>query len=238
MTEKKSLNFDFLDVAPQKTDVKTSANLKSENSSENIASAVDPDKLTLIQYFKKCYTNFSIFSEKYLTKKNPKYLFIAILLYGMGSVAGRVTEEDSTSWGEIWIGVLIGGLISGFLSYYIVGTIYQWRIKWSKGRDDLDTSRNISLFSSLPIATASILSLFFNQLAYGNDYLSSYNSDSSSIDLIFGLISIAAIVYSIRISYKAAREVLQAEKRRAIGWFIVAPTIFYVVIFVFAAAAA
>ncbi len=228
MNEKKTLNFDFLDDSPKKAE-----DVVVEHSQHNVS--VQPvskgeDDVRFIQYFREQYSDFSKFSEKYLTKKSPRYFFIAVLFYGMGGAADRLTGSigDYSSWGEVWAITAISAPIVGFIAYYIAGTIYHWRVKWSKGRDDENTSKNIWLFSGLPIAATSLLSLFFNQMAYGSDY---FNGEWTTVDFIILLVSIAAIIYSINISYKAVRYVQKVEKGRAIWWFIIAPAIFYITIF-------
>lgn len=225
MNEKKSLNFDFLDEPPKKAN-----GTPSEPTPTEVRVTVD-SKVNFFQYFKECYSDFSKFSKQYLVSKSPKYLWVAIWIIGIGIATDRLTSSSSTSWSEVWAAAIFGGILAGAIAYYITGWFYHVRVQWSKGQVNIDTSRNIYIFSSLPIAVASIGSLFFNQIAYGSDYFSTYYTDASAVDLVFALLSFAAIVYSIIISYRAVREVTHAEKGRAIGWFIVAPIIFYIVIF-------
>ncbi|EKD63946.1 MAG: hypothetical protein ACD_51C00137G0003 [uncultured bacterium] len=228
MNGKKSLNFDFLDDGPKKAE-NTVVEHSQPDASSQLVSKGEND-VEFLQYFKECYTDFDKFSEKYLTRKTPRYFLIAILIYGMGSAADRMIGSigDYSSWGEVWVITAIGGLIGGFIAYYIAGTIYHWRVKWSKGHDDENTSKHIWLFSGLPIAVTGLLSLIFNQMAYGNDY---FNGEGTAVDGIILFVSIAAIIYSINISYKAVRHVQKVEKGRAIWWFIVAPAIFYIIVF-------
>ncbi len=224
MTEKKSLNFDFLDEKPKETGGAIDAPVV-------VPSAPETDKIGFFPYFKECFLNFSKFSKQHLVTKSPKYLWLAIWVIGLGSATGNLTSSDSTGWSEVWTIAVFGGILAGAIAYYIAGWFYNVRVQWSKGQGGIDTARNIYIFSSLPIAVTSIASLLFNQLSYGSDYFTSYSTDASSVDLIFGLLSFAAIIYSIVISYRAVREVMHAEKRRAIGWFVVAPAIFYFVAF-------
>lgn len=227
MNEKKSLNFDFLDEASTKTKVEEKSGVSATTSSQ----VPKTDKVNFFQYFKECFTNFSKFAKEHLTIASPKYLILAIWVFGMGNAIDRITSSDSSSWSEVWAIVIFGGILSGALGYYIGGWFYHVRVGWSKGSSTIDTARNIYTFSSLPIAVVAIGSLIFNQMAYGSDYFNTYNTDASSVDMIFGLLSLAAIAYSIYISYKATRDVTKAEKGRAIWWFIVAPAIFYILIF-------
>ncbi len=220
MTEKKSLNFDFLDEKPKKTS-------GAVDAPTVVTSAPEAGKIGFFPYFKECFLNFSKFSKQYLVTKSPRYLWLAIWVVGLGSTTGNLTSSDSTSWSEVWTIAGFGGILAGAIAYYIAGWFYHVRVQWSKGQGDIDTSRNVYIYSSLPIAITSVASLFFNQLSYGSDYFTSYSSDSSSVDVVFALLSIAAIIYSIVISYRAVREVMHAEKGKAIWWFIVAPAIFY-----------
>ncbi len=225
MNEKKSLNFDFLDDSPKKTDEKVSAPVATPGPTSNA------DKVKFFPYFKECFTNFSKFAKEHLVTSSPKYLLLAIWVLGIGNAIDRLTSSDSSSWGEVWAIAIFGGILTGALAYYIGGWFYHVRVGWSKGTGSIDTSRNIYTFSSLPIAVVAIGSLIFNQMAYGSDYFDNYYSDASSVDVIFALLSLAAIGYSIYISYRAVRNVMGVQKGRGIWWFVVAPAIFYVLIF-------
>ena len=225
MTDKKSLNFDFLDDSPKKTDEKGSTPVATSGLVFN------SDNVKFIPYFKECFTNFSKFAKENLVTANPKYLLLVIWVLGIGSTIDRISISDFSSWGEVWVSVIFGGILAGAMAYYIGGWFYHVRVGWSKGTGEIDTSRNIYTFSSLPISVVVIGSLIFNQMAYGSDYFDTYYSDASRVDMIFGLLAIAAIGYSFYISYRAVREIMNVQKSRAIWWFVVAPAIFYVLIF-------
>lgn len=219
MTEKKSLNFDFLDESPKKVEEDTSVvSVKEKEDS-------------FLNYLKEYYFNFSEFAKRHLMTGSPRYFLWAVWLVGIGSATDRMSTSSSSGWVEAWVTVLLGGILTGAIAYYVSGWFYQVRIKWSKGVDDIDTARNIYIFSTLPISVISIGSLFFNCISYGDDYFTTYSSDSSSVDTLFAVFSLVAIIYSIRISYKASIEVMKAKKSRSVVWFIVLPVIFYVLIF-------
>ncbi len=225
MNEKKSLNFDFLDDGQKKADEKVSTPVAASGPTPKT------DKVSFFPYFTECLTHFSKFAQEHLVTKNPKYLLVAIWVMGIGTAADRLTSSNSSTWGEVWAIAIFGGILSGALAYFIGGWFYHVRVGWSKGVGTIDTARNIYTFSSLPIALAGIGSLFFNHLAYGSDYFDTYYSDASSVDVIFGLLALAAIAYSIYISYRGVRDVMNVKKGLGIFWFVVAPAIFYVLIF-------
>ena len=187
------------------------------------------EKLSFIEYIKAVFKDFPSFCDKYLRVKNPPYLFFIIWAVGVASAIDRMSDYGSSSWMEVWAIVLIGGLIAGYLQYWIGGAIYHLRVKWSKGGDNYDASRNINMFSGIPIAIASIGSLLLNTIVYGNDYFKS--GDGSSLDILFFFVIITAIAYSIRLSYKGVMFIQQTEKTRAMIWFVVLPAIFYILIF-------
>lgn len=225
MNEKKSLNFDFLDDSPKKTDEKVSAPVTATGPVSNTG------KANFCHYFKECFTNFSKFAKENLVTANPKYLLLAIWVLGIGNTIDRLSSSDSSSWGEVWAIAIFGGILAGAIAYYIGGWFYHVRVGWSKGTGTIGTARNIYTFSALPISVVAIGSFIVNQMAYGSDYFYTYYSGPSSVDMIFGLIAIAAIGYSIYISYHAVREVMNVQKGRAIWWFVVAPAIFYILTF-------
>lgn len=224
MNEKKSLDFDFLDESPQKTGEQVSTPVATSGPTPKT------DKVSFFAYFTECLTHFSKFAQEHLVTKNPKYLLLAIWVMGIGTAADRLTSSNSSTWGEVWAIAIFGGILSGALAYFIGGWFYHVRVGWSKGTGTIDTARNIYTFSSLPIALVGIGSLFFNHLAYGSDYFDAYYSDASSVDVIFGLLALAAIAYSIYISYRGVRDVMHVKKGLGIFWFVVAPAIFYVLI--------
>lgn len=224
MTDKERLKFDldFLEKEKEKTTASKPAEVRKP-----VESAVD--KLGFIDYIKEVFKDFPKFCDRYLRVKNPPYLFFIIWAAGVATAIDRMTEFEGSSWLEVWAIVLIGGLIAGYLQYWIGGAIYHLRVKWSKGGDNYDASRNIYIFSGIPIIIASISSLILNTLVYGNDYFKS--GGGSSIDILFFFIIIAAIAYSISLSYKGVMFIQQPKKSRAIIWFVVLPAIFYVLVF-------
>jgi len=229
MSEKKSLNFDFLDTNQKKSSKSMTA---SETDKSKTATPPTMPKVNLFEYFNECFTNFSVFAQKHLVKSRPKYLLLAVWLIGMGSAADRLVDSEYSSWGEVWAIVLIGGIIYGALAFFIGGWFYHVRVGWSKGSGSIDTSRNIYIFSSLPISLTAIGSLLFNHLAYGSDYFYTYYSELSNVDVIFGLLALAAIAYSIYISYRGVRDVMNVQKGLGMFWFVIAPIIFYALVLV------
>jgi hypothetical protein len=215
--DKIDFNLDFLD---------------KEKKIGTVSAPIDSAKVKFFQYFKECLTNFPKFAKDHLLAPSPNFLLLVIWVLGIGNAADRLTSSNSSTWGEVWAVAIFGGILVGAIAYYIGGWFYHVRVGWSKGRGSIDTARNIYIFSSLPISLISIGSLFFNMIAYGSDYFDSYYAEASIVDIIFGLLAIAAIGYSIYISYRAVRETMYVEKSRAIGWFVVAPVIFYILVLI------
>jgi hypothetical protein len=223
MSEKKSLNFDFLDDNPKPATEEVSASAAGSQISTPFG------KVNFLGYLNEYVSDFNAFCRKYLTSKRPPYILLLVWLFGVGSAADRLigSIQDYSSWAEVWAIVLFGGVLSAAIGYYVSGWFYSVRLAWSKGKEDINISRNIYVFTSLPIALTSVLMLIFNQAAYGKDYLGYQHSDGSTIDVVFFFVYVAALVYSIRLSYRAATGVMHAERKRAIGWFVVAPTLLY-----------
>lgn len=230
MNEKKSLNFDFLDTDTKDVQQKTTDSSTSEAPKRTPVQKNENDTISFSEYFKDYYSDFTKFCEKHLTKAHPKYFLLVGWIVGMGSIIDRLTStmQDSSSWGEVWAIVIFGGILAGAIAYWIQGWFYEVRIRWSKGKIDSNTARHIWLFSGLPVAIVSILSLLFNEIAYGDNYFN-YSVDGTTVDIIFWLLLLVSIVYSITISYKAIRKISNAEKGRSIWWFIVAPVLVYLI---------
>lgn len=224
MSDKERLKFDldFLEKEEEK-----SASAKPSEVKKAVEAT--GEKLNFIEYIKSVFKDFPAFCDKYLRVKNPPYLFFIIWASGVATAIDRMSDYGGSTWLEVWAIVLIGGFIAGYLQYWIGGAIYHLRVKWSKGGDNYDASRNIYMFSGIPVAIVTISSLLLNTIVYGNDYFES--GGGSSIDVLFLFIIIAAIAYSIRLSYKGVMFIQQTEKTRAIIWFVVLPAIFYILIF-------
>lgn len=224
MADKERLKFDldFLEKEEEK-----SASPKPTAAEK--PAEVNDTKPGFIEYIKELFKNFPKFCDKYLRVKNPPYLFFIIWAAGVASAIDRVSSFEVSSWGEVWVIVLIGGLITGYLQYWVGGAIYHLRVKWSKGDDNYDASRNIYIFAGIPIAIASVSSLLLNTLVYGNEYFET--GGGSSIDILFLFIIIAAITYSINLSYKGVMFIQRPQKNRAIIWFVILPAIFYVLVY-------
>jgi hypothetical protein len=224
MSDKERLKFDleFLEKEQEKP-------VDAKPAHVNKTAEAMGEELPFVEYIKAVFKDFPAFCDKYLRIKNPPYLFFIIWAVGVASAIDRMGDYGSSSWMEVWAIVLIGGLIAGYLQYWIGGAIYHLRVKWSKGGDNYDASRNINMFSGIPIAIVSISSLLLNTIVYGNDYFES--GGGSSIDILFFFIILAAIAYSIRLSYKGVMFVQKTQKTRAIIWFVVVPAIFYVLVF-------
>lgn len=224
MPDKERLKFDldFLEKEQEKP-----ANAKQ--AEVNKPTEATGEKLPFIEYIKAVFKDFPAFCDKYLRVKSPPYLFFIIWASGVATAIDRMSDYGGSTWLEVWAIVLIGGLVAGYLQYWIGGAIYHLRVKWSKGGDNYDASRNIYMFSGIPVAIASIGSLLLNTIVYGNAYFKS--GEGSSLDILFFFVIVAAIAYSIRLSYKGVMFIQQTQKTRAMIWFVVLPAIFYVLIF-------
>ncbi|MDA2922718.1 YIP1 family protein [Patescibacteria group bacterium AH-259-L07] len=221
--EDKKLNFDldFLEKEQEKSPLHKGPKIEEEKE----AGA----KPNFREYLKSCFRDFPAFCDKYLRVKNPPYLFFIIWATGAATAVDRMSDFGGSGWLEVWAIVAVAGIVAGYLQYWIGGAIYHLRVKWSKGGDNFDASRNIYMFSGLPLTAAVIASLFLNTIIYGNKYFE--YGEGTSIDILFFFVIIAALIYSIRLSYQGVMFIQKTEKTRAMIWFVVLPAIFYVLIF-------
>ena len=109
MTEKKSLNFDFLDKGAAKDDANGDAPAPVQKDETD-------DKVNFFEYFKECFTNFSKFAKRHLVTASPKYLLVAIWVLGVGNAADRLTSSNSSTWGEVWAIAIFGGILAGAIA--------------------------------------------------------------------------------------------------------------------------
>ncbi|SHJ28116.1 YIP1 family protein [Aquimarina spongiae] len=175
---------------------------------------------------------------------NDKNLFaIAMVVFCIGYGIDRMDRQlvkldlrgtlDEFGFFNTWIGYwsisIIGGAIGGYILYLIGGWFYHVRVKWSKGKGDLDHSRRLYLFSNfylyLSIALVSVCATLILSRPY-DPY-----AEFSVFDGITGIVVILAIFYTIYISFSGVMSTTEAERTRAVIWFIVLPAFFYIVSF-------
>ena len=165
-------------------------------------------------------------------------LVIIAWIAGMNGVMGRIEQRmmrgdlDGSgpgaiithSWPGFWGAVLLLGVISGFLSWHLGAWWYRVRLNWS-GADEHHSTRPrvVYLYARLVWAGPALLAQVIDTLRFEN-YLESWNDESllPALLLVFPF-------WSFVVSYRGVRTVFDVRRGRALWWFLIAPTLLFVV---------
>ncbi len=180
--------------------------------------------------------------KNHLTAEKPPFLFIFVWLLGMSSVIDRIelkALQNQTyplgNWPAIWGLILIGGIVSGYVGYYVGGAFYHFRVWLSGGSKNRHISRNLFLYTGLPVYAAAIISEIVDTIVYGDKYFTGETNPSLGLTWLF--VSVVAILYSISLSYRGVRLLQETKLVRSIIMFIALPVLFYTLVFGLAFAA-
>lgn len=198
---------------------------------------------TFLNFFTLLLIKPRVFFKEHFHQRDITHENLALVFFGLGygidrmdrqlikfDLKGRTEILDTlNNWPIYWLIAIVGGAVGGYILYLIGGWFYNVRIKWAKGTADLSKSRNLYLFSNFwlftPIVIIALLNLLFYDLPY--DPYTSY----PIFDILSALVILCAIFYSVFVSYTGVRTVTDVDKGWAIVWFIVAPSLYYIISF-------
>ncbi len=130
------------------------------------------------------------------------------------------------SWVSYWGFVLLAGIGGAVLIWYVLGWWYHVRIRWSGDPErDKRRARLTMVWSGLVQALPTLIYLVVATAVY-----SSYREVRSSEE-IFSLLLIVFPYWSVLVSYKGVRARFGVGKWRARLWFLILPTLAYLVAF-------
>jgi len=182
------------------------------------------------------FSKYSEFLKTYVVMRKPPFLLVTIWLLGMASVIDRLEvrflrtgEYQIDNWIAVWTLTVVVGLLAGYLAYWILGSWYHLRVWLSGGSGEMSLSRNLFLYTGIPLYLVVIFAQITDTLVYRNEYF--INPTFLFLDLTWFVLAVTAIVYSISLSYKGVRLLHSSATFRSIMFFIVLPAIFYVVVF-------
>ncbi|MEE9610131.1 MAG: tetratricopeptide repeat protein, partial [Desulfatiglandales bacterium] len=201
--------------------------MNAPKNSESISNA-----LTFPRLIKELLTNYKNFLKTHLIADKPPFLFIMIWLLGMCSIIYRIEMNYLSSqtyevdnWILVWAFILIGGVILGYLGYWIGGTLYHLRVWVSGGSTNFRISRNLFLYTGLPIYMVAVFVAIVDTFAYGSGYFA--ERSNVLLDLILLGLCVLGIICAISLSYRGVCLLQKTERVRSIIFFIVLPAIFY-----------
>jgi len=182
------------------------------------------------EFLSTFFRKYSEFLKTYMVMRKPPFLLVTIWLLGMTYVIDQLEVRflrtgEIDNWIEAWTTTVVVGLLIGCLFYWILGSWYHLRVWLSGGSGEMYLSRNLFLYSGIPLYLVTISWQITDTLVYRNDYF--INPTFLFLDLTWFVLAVTAIVYSISLSYKGVRLLHSSATFRSIMFFIVLPGIFY-----------
>lgn len=172
--------------------------------------------------------------------QHPPYFSILIVIYGIGSMAEQLQQQflqydvkgnlemlkPLNNWEVLWGASIIFGFISGLISYYIGGWFFNIRLRLAKGDSDIQTSRNIFLYSRFVFAIAILVITLVKTYLEPIPYYPA--AEFTSWHLAIFLISLTFMYHSCYVGYVGVRTLTNADQSKSILWFITLPMALYV----------
>ncbi|UCD55949.1 MAG: tetratricopeptide repeat protein [Candidatus Hydrogenedentota bacterium] len=193
-------------------------------------------KPTFFAFVRDFFVHYAASLKKHMKAKKPPYLYIFIWMLGMSSVIDRIEIKALQNqayavenWGVLWGMILVGGIVSGYVAYHVGGAVYHFRVWLSGGSKDRLISRNLFLYTGIPIYAVAILSQATDTVVYGDKYFA--GQTNASLDLTWTVVAVAAILYSITLSYRGVRLLQETKPVRSVLLFIALPVVFYSLMF-------
>lgn len=180
-----------------------------------------PRRLTFPDVVKAVVVDFVGFAQRHLVQPNPPLMYIAIWLIGMDAVAGGIElgyvygqQYDVDNWFFAWLRIIVGGTAIGIFRYWLVGSIFHLIVLAAGGRGIARTSRYILLYALLPASVVNLSIKVLQMLLYQNEYFA--GDRNVAVEGIFGLLMMAAYVFTIVLCYRGMRALQQTDRRRSI----------------------
>ncbi|GEM_PF-3961233 len=169
------------------------------------------------------------YAEPVNSAYRPFMIFFMGLFFALNIVSSHITAE--TKIVELGVFIILLAFFLGYLTYFVLGGIYHLLIRLSKGSKNLSLSRNIWLFTGLPkplIVTLTTLTglIFYGHSGYASLFI------GSAIHKVFIVLFMLSIVYSIYLSFVAARQLQKTNLVRSLVFLVALPLAFYVIIFI------
>lgn len=193
-------------------------------------------RLSIQEFIKQFFTQYDHFIRNFLTLKSPPFFGLILWLYGMTLVIDRIElrlirglSMPTENWFFLWLLIMFIGPLSGVIGYYLRGSLFHVGVWLSNGLKNIRASRNIYLYSGLPIYLVTILSELFDSIAYGKNYF--IEETNFVVDIIWFILILIATGYSIALGYRGVRLLQQTKKIRSIIFFIILPMLAHIIYF-------
>jgi hypothetical protein len=188
---------------------------------EDPQSEETPPKLAFPDLLKWIFVDFVGFSRRCLTSAPPPLMYMAMWLIGMDAMAGGIElayisgqQYLVDNWFYAWLRIMGGGAAMGIMRYWLVGSIFHIVVVAAGGRGLARTSRYILLYALVPAAVCNLSVKILQMLMYGNKYFT--GQTNAVVEGFFGMVMMAAYVFTIVLCYRGMRTLQQTDKRRSI----------------------
>ena len=157
-------------------------------------------------------------------------------LVGINSAMGRVEQRMiradaggrevgafiTESWIGFWITIILGGLLSALFLWHLGAWWYRVRLRWSGAIEpDRERTRVVYFYSALVWALPALLTQVIDTFRF-SDYQASWDHE--------GIVPALLLVFpfwSFIVSYRGARTVFELRRGPALWWFVIAPTLMF-----------
>jgi hypothetical protein len=180
-----------------------------------------PPKLALPDLLKWIFVDFVGFSRRYLTSAPPPLMYMAVWLIGMDAMAGGIElayisgqQYLVDNWFYAWLRIMGGGAAMGIIRYWLVGSMFHIVVVAAGGQGRARTSRYILLYALVPSSVCNLSVKILQMLVYGNKYFT--GQTNAVVEGFFGMVMMAAYVFTIVLCYRGMRTLQQTDKRRSI----------------------
>ena len=163
---------------------------------------------------------------RYIINTNPtKYVFIIAMVYGMLEFLNKAIEKnygESMSLVSIFIQSIVFGSLLGILALFINAALIKWTGKWIGGKANFDEIMAAIAWGIVPLLTGVIilyipLFIFFGKDLFINEIVFQPNSFKTIFLIIFGVIEIIALIWTIIVFLKCLSEVQGFSVWKALG---------------------
>ncbi len=194
-------------------------------------------KISVKELLKEYIFDYKKFLGSHLEKKTPKFLLMAIWLFGVAHLSGNLDlailkpghPQWLDSWLTVWPILFFLGLILGLFIYLAIGYLYHLFVKFSGGKTNILASRRIFIYSTMPFSFILVLYKVCCMSVYGNDYFVKPISEN----LVFFWLALLSIAYvfSIYLLYVGIKKVHQTKLVRGFIFFVIVPAIYFMLAF-------
>ena len=176
-----------------------------------------------------------LFFETFVLRPVPVLTVLTAWLYGTASAIDRIESRVLLSrrpnelyemlredWGVYWAISAVVGVLSGALYYGIGGWWYRVRLKWSGAADpDRCLSRRVYVYAAQAYVVPFLLYTVWETFTYSSPAVAAGGDDFG------GVVVLAALFWSVYVSYRGVRTAFNVRTWPARVWFGLLPVALY-----------